>query len=470
MVQNTSAASVSKAPIDAPTKPRPELPFVYPILFAFGAVLPLLGGTGRLWGGLLLAGTVAYMALLTLERKQQNYGFFASLGLFIAAEIVFRDYILDDVSYLVVPYVLIGLGAINFLALLRVMGSKPFRALTLPWLMLCVWGLLGLLVSLDPVKGRWFLSIYWGGLVCLGLVAGYATRRDLLDGLYDGIIMGAVLVLGLAMTLFLSSPRNFFTADEFRFGAVLVSPVQLGTVLGIGLLVGVIKLFHQRRGGLLTLIITAALGFFTLITFSRGPLFAMVAALAVFALLQKGSARRALFLVFAVVGGSILFNLLTTRFVGQFQSRFIELSDADARQYIWEVSLEMWRQNPVIGWGTGSWKLVYEDNSWLVSGAPESISDAHNILFQSLAEMGLVGAALMGLFLLNFGTGLLRRRSAAAAALFVCAVLIGLVANWKVMAIYLALALAAGEMWLDRRAENQGQHAITGAAGHFLRR
>jgi putative inorganic carbon (HCO3(-)) transporter len=81
-------------------------------------------------------------------------------------------------------------------------------------------------------------------------------------------------------------------------------------------------------------------------------------------------------------------------------SRFRNLSIDDARYYIWQMSWEGFKENPILGWGPESYGLVFAKYFRPELYAQEPWFDrAHNIVFDWLINAGVSGlAAYFGLF------------------------------------------------------------------------
>ena len=105
---------------------------------------------------------------------------------------------------------------------------------------------------------------------------------------------------------------------------------------------------------------------------------------------------------------------------GSGQSR-LDSSSGNGRYQYWQVSLDAFEQDPLLGQGPGTFEL-----SWAKNGTvPGFVRQAHSLYLQSLAEYGIVGLALLlAFFGTILGTGATRalrgrseeRRSLAAAA------------------------------------------------------
>jgi O-antigen ligase len=106
---------------------------------------------------------------------------------------------------------------------------------------------------------------------------------------------------------------------------------------------------------------------------------------------------------------------------------------------IWLVASDVIADSPVVGYGVGSWAVVYPAYSYRREEALPYISDAHNLFVQVLVESGLVGALGSVVF---FGMLLLRaiKSKSPVPLSFVLFVLtISMTANIKIVAPFLLL-------------------------------
>jgi len=146
---------------------------------------------------------------------------------------------------------------------------------------------------------------------------------------------------------------------------------------------------------------------------SRGGMLAIVAELIILSVLlvkQKRSLRTAigvgLFLAIVVglltwVGGSELSKRIAT--VGPLHS---EIS-SDIRININRDGLKMFLKKPVLGWGLGTFPVVYPQFRTFYTNF--FVNEAHNDYLQLLVEMGLLGFATMLWFLLTVYTRAIKK-------------------------------------------------------------
>jgi O-antigen ligase len=146
---------------------------------------------------------------------------------------------------------------------------------------------------------------------------------------------------------------------------------------------------------------------------SRGGMLATIAELGILAVLvvkQKRSLRTAIgigvFLAIVVglltwVGGGELSRRIST--VGPSHS---ELS-SDVRTYINRDGFRMFLKKPVLGWGLGTFPVVYPQFRTFYTNF--FVNEAHNDYLQLLVEMGLLGFATMVWFLLTLYTRAIKK-------------------------------------------------------------
>lgn len=422
--------------------PAPGLPLLFAIL-SVGFLFPWAGLLGRFAGFGLLAVISWRLLRLKMRSEQTTYRFFYLLGLLIGGQVFFRDFVMNNLTgYLIVEYFLLFLGLINLPTLLRSIGSPGYRGIILSWLGFCIWMVIGLTLSLDILRGRWFIILYWSGLSMMLLALAYGIEQHSIIGLIDGLVSGCVLTLGCGLYFHLTSPEIFREATGQRFAHALVSAVQFSTMLSAGMLLTLVRFVLYKNFSMSMLVVMLSFGIASIATFSRGPLLALLIAAAIITLQSKGVNRKfKLLFIFALVGGLSAF-FLREYFPEQMRSRYINIQIDREREGIWEVSNEMWQMKPLIGWGTGSWPTVYPQFSFLSIHAPPVVSDAHNMIVHIAVEHGLVGVVLLGISVAMMFMKVFTSRSMVALGILTYTVLIGLSANWKIPIIYTLIALA----------------------------
>jgi O-antigen ligase len=294
------------------------------------------------------------------------------------------------------------------------------------------------------------------GLVLCARLAGDQERRSgvrlvaasasvpLGLGLYLSFSRGALFACaaGLA-TLIVAAPQRqqlrgaLVTLLAAVLGALVATPFHsLTTLLG--------SASHRQSQGLLALLTLVVIG-----------ILAAIAERAFVIRGRTGAARmpkRAPWIAFALICAGLALAL-----VGGSKERSISPLSTGATRYAtlqsnryayWRVAWHAFSDAPVRGVGAGGW-AVY----WLrLRRINDFAADAHSLPIQTLAELGLVGLALLAAFLA--GLGLVARDAMRAAAGPAAGLLAGLVAylahapldwDWEMPAVTLiALVLAGG--------------------------
>jgi O-antigen ligase len=162
--------------------------------------------------------------------------------------------------------------------------------------------------------------------------------------------------------------------------------------------------------------------------------------------------------VVALLIGAIAYTALEGRPQGVSPERTVgaeRLGSVDSNRYrYWRVALESWADRPLIGLGSGGFRVA-----WLKErDRVDQSADAHSLYIETAAELGLVGIALLLLFLGGIAACALRlyRLDAAAAAgpaaaLAAWAVHAGLDWDWEMPALTLMALLlgAAAVAWSE---------------------
>jgi len=218
----------------------------------------------------------------------------------------------------------------------------------------------------------------------------------------------------VALVIFAGMMGLESTLLYLRSGFARVADIMGSNYLGVGRCVGPAALVvlgyllyeaKSRRARLVSLLVLGWLFGIVVVLPGRGPLIATVVPMALPLLgglrLRPGergaveltrSAARGLGV--ALLGaGALIAALLTTRrlfsllrFATLFSQEGGGLS-AGARVLNYRAAVLQWLQQPLLGHGIGAWPIL--------AGVPDIRSYPHDILLETLAELGLVGAVLL---------------------------------------------------------------------------
>ena len=169
-------------------------------------------------------------------------------------------------------------------------------------------------------------------------------------------------------------------------------------IMNVGIAIYYAKYFTEKKFKLKDLFFLLIL-FWALILTSKRMLFLcpiMTAAVLLLISNKKGRFTKILPIVFIVVCGMIT----VASIVPQFSHLFERFADKDSmtsltgRVEIWPYSFEMFRKNPLFGLGIGSFNK-YLDLRGVLIGGEKWTYYGHNIYYEFLGELGIVGCALL---------------------------------------------------------------------------
>jgi O-antigen ligase len=236
-------------------------------------------------------------------------------------------------------------------------------------------------------------------------VIAAAASAPLGMGLYLSFSRGALFAAAAGMvTLIVAAPRW----EQLRGGLVAMGAAALGAIAAapfhpVTALVGSLGT-RERDGGIvlgLLAIVTAAAAFVQWITTRRektgdlrlprrAPLIALVVICAGLAVVLAVGAKEK-----------------STRPLSLGATRLATLQSS--RYAYWRVAIRAFRDEPLRGVGAGGW-AVY----WLrLRPVNEFTTDAHSLPIQTLAELGIVGLALLAAFLAGIGWAAVEAHGAA---------------------------------------------------------
>jgi O-antigen ligase len=232
--------------------------------------------------------------------------------------------------------------------------------------------------------------------------------------LVTALLTGTTLLQG--MQALQTSPLRWPVSPKFGLGHGLTSPTQTGLWDAVSLsflLLFVVMGKWWRTIAFLPLAVLAAAGLVWSATRASviGVVVELVAASGILAWTSRGWLKRAV--VRCVVGLAILGGVsLVAR--SQLQAKFEQAVretkqtiegagpvNAEFRLSMWRMTLEGWRQHPILGVGIGGIpKTIAEHSTVVYNETPlKEVRMIHSTYIQVLAETGLVGAALFAGFM-----------------------------------------------------------------------
>ena len=214
-----------------------------------------------------------------------------------------------------------------------------------------------------------YLAYVIGAMVAFGIIFSNFLRG--IEGPYFGrYTIENIETDSMAIILSLAIPMAVWLYTEYKNPIVKLAMVGCVPVLFYGIfLTGTRTGLVTGMVGLMYLVFTQRKASFNLKLFYAGVFIALVAA--VLSLAPKASVER----IFSI-------------------GQAIETGDLNSREIIWQFSLESWKEQPIIGGGTGS--LGNSLNRYHIE-----FDSAHNSYIQLLTEHGIIG---LGIYFLMFGS------------------------------------------------------------------
>lgn len=317
--------------------------------------------------------------------------------------LAFRDGGFDPSSWRPATIALLAAAA---LAVVLRKAEKPSR------------GQIAVVLGLGALAGWMALSAFWSPdadtslleaertlVYVAAIVAAVAVGGRLLEGTLTGIALVCAYAVGQRL---LQGPPD--RPDPFE-GTLLQEPLgyanALGGIAAIGLAATVVLLRSPRLR-----LVAPALGALFIVTLaltgSRGGWLAALAGVAVALPLAFG--RRRVALSCAAATGLALALALALP-AGSLVDEAAERGGGD-RAWYWHVAWHEASESPVVGRGAGSFELAWLEQQ----PVPISVRDAHSLYLETLAELGLVGLALLALALAPPLVAAFRGATSAAAA------------------------------------------------------
>ena len=206
------------------------------------------------------------------------------------------------------------------------------------------------------------------------------------------------------------APFDYSTV--YSFSLQRWSHVVFGRIIGLALLINV-YLILSRYNGITRIYIQISLQLLSiglLFSGARGAILLSFLGILVLTLFVKSLLYNKLALFIQIFVSVILFMLIVpshNRIVemnGSLLNKQITDSSVLSRIESYQIALERWGSSPVIGIGLGGFNTFYK------SDLPQKMIYPHNMLLETLVELGLVGIILFLTFLLSLLTKLWKIR------------------------------------------------------------
>ncbi|MHB1162046.1 MAG: O-antigen ligase family protein, partial [Chloroflexota bacterium] len=238
------------------------------------------------------------------------------------------------------------------------------------------------------------------------LAVWFLRRRGELMLVVVALLLGGGIAAAAGLYQYLFTDHVVAVEGVRRVLGPYLSPNHLGLYLGRLLPMAIALALFLPQARIPAALLTLTLGAALLLTFSVGSWIASGAAILAVALLWRARAAVALAGAFALllVGSVPLLSLerISSHFSLTRGTSFI-------RVQLWESSLQMVRDHPLLGVGMDNFLYHYRTAYLLPQAAAEpNLSHPHNLVLNFWLQMGLLGLAAM-IWLLAALAGLWRR-------------------------------------------------------------
>jgi len=281
----------------------------------------------------------------------------------------------------------------------------------------CVLPFIGLLWTED-IKSGLTLCRRISLVIITYLLCAYFLKDD-----KDKIKLLKVLVIGVVVLNLLGLIKFFGIWNLKAFSlpsVVIMNPIWFGNVSAISLYASLVIFFILERGKKIWALCSIINALGIVLSASRGP---YLAALIVFGVVflttfLKEKLMRVFPLLIVIILGIVWFK-------PEFKQKIFDINDQikaffsssevktsiGARLGMWKLSFEMFKENPILGVGTGDYELEVArrtEGSWSFL---RKYNQPHSIYFYFLALYGLIGiGVLFFLFFMWFKESLKRAK------------------------------------------------------------
>lgn len=285
-------------------------------------------------------------------------------------------------------------------------------------LFFCALPFIGLLWTEDMKSGlticRRISLVIITYLLCAYFLKDDEDKIKLLKALVIGVVV--LNLLGLIKFFGIRNAKPFSLPS-----VVIMNPIWFGNVSAISLYASLVIFFLLKQGRRIWVLCSIINVLGIALSASRGP---YLAALIVFGIVflstfLKEKRRIVFLLLIVIILGTVLFK-------SEFKQKVFAINDEikafflssevkssiGARLGMWKLSFEMFKENPILGVGTGDYELEVArrtEGSWSFL---RKYNQPHSIYFYFLALYGLIGiGVLFFLFFMWFKESLKRTKN-----------------------------------------------------------
>lgn len=278
---------------------------------------------------------------------------------------------------------------------------------------------LGLRLSYDKIETSKFICIYIAGLIMIIMPMKSTFNEKVIKGLDIAIkvISISIIVNAIIPGLFKDYLYFFISggsasvsrlANEVNnhiYSGLMGEKGEAAYIMVIGLIILLSKCIKENKisnSNKLWLFIYII----ALLLPAKRMLFIIAILICIYYIVfwTKGRKKILIIMGFFMLGIMTFFIATEIPTLNTLVSRFTSYSDdatGNGRTYLWEHAINMFSERKWFGYGYGSYNAYASDKGVLLSADRTWVSQAHNIYYQLLGEMGIIGTVVFILLLVN---------------------------------------------------------------------
>ncbi|KUO75661.1 MAG: hypothetical protein APF81_10080 [Desulfosporosinus sp. BRH_c37] len=277
------------------------------------------------------------------------------------------------------------------------------------FIILTIWMGLGIIYTQDMVATIKFFSIY---LSCCLILSRPFDEKIYLRIMNAFEIIAIIAAISIIISVFIQDmvPNNFMfflsrtyeqTISELQGGAYsgfIGERSEAAVIMNIALALTWGNYFTKSASNKKMLVLMFILYIALMLTGKR-TLFAISVIIPIFFIMVSKQGKRKIYIIGATVVLGIILYLLSTN-IDALSNLLLRFQDSDdyltmnGRERLWEVAINMFKDNPIYGSGIGSYNAIANDSGIRFGNGDLWIYQAHNVYYQIFAETGIIGGTI----------------------------------------------------------------------------
>lgn len=313
-------------------------------------------------------------------------------------------------------YFILVFGIIQFFIMIKNGKIQFVKSKSLLFLLtFCLYLIVSIFFSLDKVQTLKFIVMYLS--ITLMIINSYDEDFNY-DALYIieifckiiaiSIVLNAIIPQLFSKYLFFfidggksAIPRLTGEVNAHIFSGIVGEKGEAAYMMVVAIIIGLSKILPSQNKEPVKMknYLWLILYLIALILPAKRMLFAIGILICIFFILfWTKSKNRFWYVILGIIIGIIgLFVAMKVPALNTLITRFTLYSGdttGNGRIYLWEKAIEMFNQKPLFGYGYGTYNTYTKYSGVLLSATGEWNAYAHNIYYQMLGEIGIVGTII----------------------------------------------------------------------------